>query len=413
MKLKLALIFIKCNIEFIIAMAERGIIMVGSKAWRALAGSIAVGLLSACNDVQATSQDSVPPPKVEVEAVTSQRVRNWDEFNGRIVAIEAVAIQPRVSGYIQQIAFDEGGEVKEGDLLFVIDPRPYRDAVASAEADLKRAEAATQLALLRAKRSRSLVDKNVVSRDAADSADAELAQKRADVDEARARLSTARLNLEFTEIRAPVAGRVSRAFLSIGNLAQADQTRLTTIVSQNPVYVYFDLDEKSYLRYKEDFGQPGQSRNPVVVGLADQDAFPFQGALEFIDNQIDPGTGTIRARAKISNPQNLLIPGLYARVRLGDINENPALLVSDRSILTDQNRKYVYAVDANNKAIRKDIVTGRLIGDRRIVDSGLDIGDRIVVTGTQKILYPGMEVSADDLIQQQASSEVAIKEAGE
>lgn len=395
------------------AISERGIIMVGSKAWRALAGSIAVGLLSACNDVQATSQDSVPPPKVEVETVTSQRVRNWDEFNGRIVAIEAVTIQPRVSGYIQQIAFDEGSDVQKGDLLFVIDPRLYRDAVASAEADLKRADAATQLALLRARRAKSLVDKNVVSQDASDSADAELAQKRSDVEAAKARLSIARLNLEFTEIRAPVAGRVSRAFLSIGNLAQADQTKLTTIVSLDPVYVYFDLDEKSYLRYNEDFGQPGQSRNPVVVGLADQDAFPFQGTLEFIDNQVDPGTGTIRARARISNSQNLLIPGLYARVRLGDINENSALLVSDRSILTDQNRKYVYAVGANNKAIRKDIVTGRRVGDRRIVDSGLDVGDRIVVTGTQKILYPGMEVSVDTLVPQQVSGATTDKRAGE
>ncbi len=208
-------------------------------------------------------------------------------------------------------------------------------------------------------------------------------------------MATAKLNLSFTEVRSPVSGRASRALLTVGNLATADETLLTTVVSQDPMYVYFDADENSYLRYKEQERKNERTAqdNAVHVGLANEIGYPHTGRVDFLDNQVNPTIGTVRARAVLSNADRIFTPGLFARVQFVSGQKAQALLIDDKAILTDQDRKYVYAVDTDGKAQRKDVVVGGLVDGLRVVRSGLTPEDRIVVVGLQKIFYPGMPVT--------------------
>lgn len=364
-----------------------------------LAGLAAAAVLSlgACSR-GAGSSNAPAPPEVGVASVLTRPVQAWDEFNGRVGAIDVVSLRPRVSGYIDRIAYKEGDEVQQGDLLFVIDPRPYHDALNSAQAQLERARAAASLAQSQNQRAQTLIAAKAISREEFDSRHADLAQTGADVRAAAAAVATAQLNLDFTEVRAPVAGRASRALLTVGNLAQADQSVLTTVVSQDPMYVYFDCDEHSYLRYQALARKgDGGGEHPVHVGLADEAGFPHAGTLDFLDNQVDATTGTIRARAVLRNPDRMLTPGLYARVQLQGSGRFEAMLIDDKAVLTDQDRKYVYVLGADHKALRKDVVLGRLIGGLRVVQSGLDAKDKVIVSGTQKIFFPGMQVQPDEV----------------
>jgi len=346
----------------------------------------------------AASSNVPPPPEVGVASVVTRSVQAWDEFNGRVGAIDAVSLRPRVSGYIDRIAYKEGDEVKQGDLLFVIDPRPYRDALNSAQAQLERARAAANLAQSQNQRAQTLIAAKAISREEFDSRHADLAQTGADVRAAQAAVATAQLNLGFTEVRAPVAGRAGRALLTVGNLAQTDQSVLTTVVSQDPMYVYFDCDEHSYLRYQALARKGERSGEHLVhVGLADEAGFPHAGTLDFLDNQVDAATGTIRARALLRNPDRALTPGLFARVQLQGGGEFAAMLIDDKAVLTDQDRQYVYVLGADHKALRKDVVLGRLIDGLRVVQSGLDAKDKVIVSGTQKIFFPGMQVQPDEV----------------
>ncbi|CAB5682014.1 Efflux pump periplasmic linker BepF [Delftia tsuruhatensis] len=366
-----------------------------------LAGSCAaLALVAGCRQEavgDAHAANGPPPaPEVLVSEVRPSGVRVWDEFNGRVDAIESVQLRPRVSGYIERIAFAEGQEVKKGQVLFVIDQRPYRAALASAEAELERTRAASALARTQDQRARQLVAEHAVSREEADTRAGTLAQAMAQVRAAEAALAAARLNLDFTQVRAPVTGRASRALLTVGNMAQADQSVLTTLVSQDPVYVYFDADEHSFLRYQQASRQ-GRGQRPVRVGLVSDEGFPHEGRLDFTDNQLHAQTGTVRMRARLPNPDRLLTPGLFARVQLqagqGDGGgEQQALLIDDKAVLTDQDRKYVYVVGEGNVAERRDLVLGRMVDGRRVVDRGLVAGDRLVVGGLQRIHYPGMPV---------------------
>lgn len=349
----------------------------------------------------AHASDGPPPaPEVLVSEVVPASVRVWDEFNGRIDAVDSVQLRPRVSGYIERIAFSEGQEVRKGQLLFVIDQRPYRAALASAEAELERTRAGAALARTQDQRARQLVAEHAVSREEADTRAGAMAQSAAQVRAAEAALAAARLNLDFTEVRAPVSGRAGRALLTVGNLAQADQSVLTTVVSQDPVYVYFDADEHSFLRHQQaaNAANGGKGR-PVRMGLASDEGFPHKGTLDFTDNQLNAGTGTVRMRARMPNPDRLLTPGLFARVQLqsGQSEQGgggqQALLIDDKAVLTDQDRKYVYVVGEGNKAERRDLELGRMVDGRRVVQKGLAAGDRLVVGGLQRIYYPGMPVS--------------------
>lgn len=363
-------------------------------------GFAALALLSGCGRPGAgdahASNGPPPAPEVQVAEVVSQAIRPWDEFNGRIEAVESVQLRSRVSGYIERIAFAEGQEVKKGQLLFVIDQRPYRAALASAQAQLERARAAAGLAQTQDQRARQLVAENAVSREEADTRAATLAQATAQVRAAEAELATARLQLDFTEVRAPITGRASRALLTVGNMAQADQSVLTTLVSQDPVYAYFDADEHSFLRYQK-AGLSGQGR-AVRVALVGDSGFAHAGTLDFSDNQLQPGTGTMRLRARLANPDRVLTPGLFARVQMQSGpdpqgGESQALLIDDKAVLTDQDRKYVYVVGEGNVAERRDLTLGRMVDGRRLVEKGLAAGDRLVVGGVQRIYYPGMPVN--------------------
>ena len=303
-------------------------------------------------------------------------------------------MRPRVSGYIDRIAFKDGDEVKAGDLLFVIDPRPYRAAYDSAVAQLARARTAEQLAQEQERRAQALIAAKAISREEFDTRRAGSTQSSADVRVAEAAVATAKLNLGFTEVRSPIAGRVGRAMLTLGNLAQADQSVLTSVVSQDPVYVYFQPDEQTFLRYSElaRKGERAKSANPVRVGLATDKNYPFTGTVNFINNQVDPATGTINLRAVMPNPDRIFTPGLYARVQLEGSAEVTAILIDDKAVMTDQDRKYVYVVGPENKAVRKDVTLGDFADELRIVRSGLDANDKVIVAGLQKIFVPNTPV---------------------
>jgi membrane fusion protein, multidrug efflux system len=350
-------------------------------------------VIAACSNSEAEAP-SPPLPEVDAAEVVTKSVRQWDEFTGRITAIGAVDIRTRVSGYIDRIAFKEGDMVNAGDLLFVVDPRPYRAAHDSAVAQLERARASAQLAEAQYKRAESLIKGATISLDTYDTRRATLGQASADVRAAEAAVATAKLNLDFTEVRSPIAGKVSRALLTLGNLVQADQTVLTSVVSQDPVYVYFQPDEQSFLRYGElaRKGERANSDNAVRVGLASETGFPHSGAVNFVNNQVDAATGTINVRATVPNPDGVFVPGLYARVQLEGRADYTAMLIDDKAVMTDQDRKYVYVLGPDDKAKRKDIVLGRIHDGLRVVQSGLDANDKIIVGGLQKIFAPDTKV---------------------
>jgi len=350
--------------------------------------------LSGCHDGKGESS-AHPLPEVGVTTVAPRTIRLADEFNGRVEAVDAVELRPRVSGYLQRVAYKEGDLVAQGAVLFQIDPRPYRVALDRANAQQQRARAAASLANVQLKRVQTLIDAHATSQEELDNARASAEQARADLQAADAAVADAKLNLGFTDVRAPIAGRVGRAVATAGNLARADDTLLTTVVSQDPVYVYFDCDEQSYLRYNARRADPKHraiGADPVRVGLANETGFPHAGTVDFLDNRLDPQTGTIRARVRLSNADHTFTPGLYARVQLVSGRAEDALLVDDKAVLTDQDRKYVYVIGAGDKALRRDVTIGRELDGERIVEKGLQSGDRVVVDGVQRIYYPGAQV---------------------
>ena len=362
----------------------------------ALAGAIAI-VLSGCG-LHAQEEAMPPPPQVGVAEVQIRNLAGWDEFTGRISAVESVQLRPRVGGYIERVLFAEGQEVEAGEVLFRLDARSYRAAYDQAQAELSRVRSRAELADSELQRALKLAQSNAISNEAVEQRQAALAQARADVRSAEAQLAAARLELEFTEVRAPISGQAGRALVTAGNLASPDSTVLTTLVSLDPVHVYFEADEQTFLRYRQTARSPGEGDtlpgNPVRVGLADDEGFPHAGVLDFIDNQIDAGTGTIRARAVLDNAERRFTPGLFARVQLLDHATRAVVLIDDKAVLTDQDRKYVYVVAEDGSAHRRDVRLGRRIDALRIIESGLAAGDRVVVNGVQKIFFPGMPVDA-------------------
>jgi len=343
-----------------------------------------------------------PPPQVSVAQVLEKRVKDWDEFTGRLQAVETVEIRPRVSGYIDKVAFTEGSLVKRGTLLFVIDPRPYKADYDKAAADLKRNKTALELGQIELTRVQHLKDSGAVSQEELDERKSTVAQSEANVAGAQAALETAALNLGFTQVASPVDGRVSRAEVTRGNLVTAGVnggTLLSSVVSIDPIYIYFDTDEQSYLRYtkmaREGDGPGSRDAGlPVNVGLANETGFPHVGELDFVDNQLNPQTGTIRARAVLQNKDGQFTPGLFARVQLLGSGEYSAILIDDRAVNTDQSQKYVYAVNAKNEIEYRKVTLGRVIDGLRVVREGLKAGDVIVVNGAQRV-HPGITVTPE------------------
>jgi RND family efflux transporter MFP subunit len=374
-------------------MAKRSIITV-----LAVSSALLVGVLT----LGRSSKPPVPPPlqAVTVAGVLEREITEWDEFTGRLEAVDQVEIRPRVSGYIKRVAFAEGKEVKKGEVLFEIDPRPYQADLARAEAELERARSAASLAESEVQRAGRLVEVQAISREEFDSRTSAKAQGGATVRAAEAAVQTARLNLEWTRVRSPIAGRVSNALVTEGNLVEAGPPSgavLTTVVSVDSMYLYFDSDEQTYLRYAGRARSSGgtnwrTARLPVFLGLANEVGFPHEGRLDFVDNQVDPESGTIRTRAIFSNRSRALTPGLFARVKLVGTEKMKATLVRDAAIGTDQDRKFVLVVGPGDTLAYRPIVPGRLSDGLRIVTSGLNPGERIVVNGLMRV-RPGMKVA--------------------
>jgi membrane fusion protein, multidrug efflux system len=339
-----------------------------------------------------------PPPDVNVAAVVKKDVAELDEFSGRIEAIETVELRPRVAGYLAGVHFHEGGEVHKGDLLFTIDDREYRAASDSARANLARAETRIELAQTELARTEKLVKLKAAAVEELEQRQGELKQAIADRNTAAAELRQTDLNVEFTRITAPISGRIGRAEVRPGNLVSPATTLLATMVSIDPVYVSFDGNERVYLKYQQlarasSAPGAGNPHSPVAVGLASEEGYPHHGEMVFLDNRLDPATGTIFARALLSNKDHLFTPGLFARIQLHSTETHPALLINERAILTDQDRKYVYVVGADHKTVRKDVTPGPLIEGLRVISTGLAEGDLVVVNGTRKIFSPGQPVN--------------------
>ncbi|HHA1304573.1 TPA: efflux RND transporter periplasmic adaptor subunit [Enterobacter kobei] len=364
-------------------------------------GAILLSLLLVGCDNSAAQNAAPPAPAVNAADVVVKSISQWDSFNGRIEAVESVQLRPRVSGYIDKVNFTDGQEVKKGEVLFTIDDRTYRAALEQAQATLERAKTQASLARSEANRTNKLINTNLVSREEWEQRRAAAIQAQADIRAAQAAVDAAQLNLDFTKVTAPIDGRASRALITSGNLVTAGDSAsvLTTLVSQKTVYVYFDVDESTYLHY-QNLARSGQGASsnhtalPVEIGLAGEEGYPHQGKVDFLDNQLAPSTGTIRMRALLDNAQRQFTPGLFARVRLPGSAEFQATLIDDKAVLTDQDRKYVYIVDKEGKAQRRDITPGRLADGLRIVQQGLKPGDKVIVDGLQKVFMPGMPVNA-------------------
>lgn len=350
-------------------------------------------LLTGCEakSEEAAAPASPPPPEVDVAEIVAQPVVLSESFTGRVEAAETVALRARVSGYIQEVAFEEGELVEQGDLLFLIDQRPYQARVGAAQADLAQAKSQLAQAGSEAERARVLLGRQAISQEVHDQRQAALNNARAMVDAAEAALDTAELDLEYTRITAPVSGRAGRAMVTRGNLANADQSLLTTLVSIDPVHVYFEADEQA--AFASQTLLIGDMPNSLTIELGGDPQRQYTGALDFIDNHLNPNTGTLQFRAVLANPDGRIRPGEFARVEMPTARLEQALLVDRKAILTDQDRRYVYVVDANNRAERRQVTTGRQVAEQTVITEGLTAGDRVIVDGVQKVFMPGMEVA--------------------
>jgi RND family efflux transporter MFP subunit len=332
-----------------------------------------------------------PVPTVTVVRSVQGEVVNWDGFTGRFEAVDRVELRPRVSGYIDHVSVSEGQLVRKDDLLFQIDPRAYRAEMDRAVAEVARGRSQRELARSELARAERLLQARAVSHEEYERRVSEANQAEANLNAALAAQQTAQLNLGFTRVCAPIGGRVSRAEVTAGNYVTAGQTALTSIVSVNPIYVYFDADERSYLRYSE--GARGAGSH-VGVGLADENGFPHSGRLDFFDNALNSQAGTMRARIVLENPAGRFSPGLFARIRLSADGARPAVLVDDRAVNTDQNRRFVLIVDTSKHVVYREIDPGELAENGlRIVRSGLAAGETVIVAGAMGV-GPGAIVDA-------------------
>lgn len=351
-------------------------------------------ILAGCNKPQQTGLPAtLPPPDVTVATPLEREVTDRDEYTGRLAAVKSVTIRARVSGYLQSIHFREGALVKEGDLLYIIDPRPYQAKYDQAQANLNRALATLELARNDLDRAEQLYKSHTIAEDVYDARSKQKNEAAATVEATRAAVASTNLDLEFTHIRAPITGRISKSQVTEGNLVKGgdmESTLLTTIMALDPIYVYFTVDERSMLRYlrgkKPVSGAPAEdATHPVWVRLGDEVDYQHKGQLDFVDNQFDKATGTMEIRGIIPNPDFMLLPGMFANVQMLGEEPYPALLIPDSAISIDQTIKFVYVVSQNNVAIRREVVTGHLLDGLRVIRSGLQAGDRVILTGLQSV----------------------------
>ncbi|WP_209903403.1 MULTISPECIES: efflux RND transporter periplasmic adaptor subunit [unclassified Rhizobium] len=346
---------------------------------------------------EAAAQPAVP---VTVAAVQPKNVTTWQEFSGRLEAVDRVEVRPRVAGAILSVHFREGGLVKEGDLLVSIDPEPYKAAVAQAEGQMASAQARLDYAETELERGKTLASRNTISQSDLSQRQSARAEAIANVQAARATLKSAQINLDHTQIRAPISGRAGRIEVTVGNLVAAGSASavLTTLVSSSPIYASFDAAEELVARTLAQVdvkdGVPAIGDVPVEASTL-ASTTPVRGKLQLIDNEVNAASGTIRVRAVFDNPGGRLIPGQFVRVRMGEPKAEDRLLVSEKAIGTDQDKKFVLVVEAGDKVGYRQVQLGSVIDGQRIVEKGLSAGDRVVVSGLQRI-RPGAIVAPQD-----------------
>lgn len=341
-------------------------------------------------------------PEVDVASVLVQQVSDYQDYSGRFEAVDKVDIRSQVTGTIVAVHFKDGALVKKGDRLFTIDPQPFEAALSKAKAQLTAAQARKGYADSDWERAQRLITNGAIAKRDFDQKKNEAKETDADVKGAQASVDTARINLAYTDIRSPVAGRVSRAEITIGNtvFVGASAPALTTVVSVSPIYAAFDVDEQAYLKF---LGHKSQEGVGVLLGLANESGYSRKATVDSVDNRLDIRSGTIRVRARLDNPDGLLVPGLYARVRVGSSAPHSAVLVDDVAVGTDQAKKFVLVVTAHNSVEYREVTPGALHDGLREITQGLNAGERIVVNGLQRV-RPGDSVSVRPVSMTSASS---------
>ncbi len=330
-----------------------------------------------------------PPTPVTVQTLAEQNVRLWSEFSGRMQAVNYAEIRPEVSGRITEVRFQDGQDVKAGDVLFVIDPRPYAAAVEHDQAALESAQSQLVRANQDEDRGKALIAAHAIAQSDLDTWNNNVRTAKANVDAADAQLKQAQVDLEHAYVTAPISGRVSRAEITLGNVVQAglNAPLLTSIVSEDGIYADFEVDERTYLDTirSSAIGNAQEQRIPVQLVPASDTSRVYTGFIESFDNRIDPSSGTIRARAKFDNSDGSLLPGMFVAVRLAASQDQRVLLVPDRAVSFDQSKKFVYVVDADNKVSYRQVELGKSVGEKRVVEGGLNPGDRVIVDGLQYV----------------------------
>ena len=358
-----------------------------------------VSLLSACERSSPTAAPP-PPPTVTIAQPIQKEVMEWDEYSGWLEATQTVEVRARVSGYLDKVLFKDGAKVKKGDLLFVIDPRPFQAELDRVEAELTRARARLELAKNDLDRAERLYRRRAISEEELDTRAKGLREAQAAVRSAEAAVQTARLNLEFTEVRAPISGRITEELITEGNLVNGgtgNATLLATIYSIDPIYVYVDADERSILKYQT-LAREGKRPSarytsiPIELGLANESGFPHRGVIDYVNPRLDPRTGTGRGRGVFLNPDERLRPGFFARVRIPGSGRYLALLISERAIATDQDQKYVLVVNADNIVEYRAVKLGPIIEGMCVIREGLKPAEWVIVNGLQQA-RPGSQVN--------------------